>query len=702
MVRQYDAQLMCDTKLKTIKTVKLVFNARTDANSPTELSLWEAGWRTTFVNKQEDNWIARCYHDMKRIVFNTFYLQASTMEETEQTTLHEIAHALCGPGKGHGPEWINKAVELGVIDPGPCRLITISRDKARSIEIDEKVEKEKPKRKFNRVNKACPICSLEAIEANSIVMNGIKWTRLKCNHLIKAEQLKEVEADYYGIKNITGSKTVYRYQGDGIKFLEMCNGRGLIADEPGLGKTAQAQIFAKLHKEIVCPVLWVSKATLKLQAAKEFLDWCGPEYMAQIIEKPRSFIMPGMRVYIISMDLLRNMPTEKLDSIGFKTVVVDEVQHFKNPDSTRTAELRKLVEKSEHFIALSGTPWKNRGQEYFPVLNMIDPIRFPSYAKFKNDWVDYQLDNKTGKYVQRGIKDVPKFREYTKDIIIRRMRDDVLPDLPKVKRDIRFIDMEEVYKAAYDKAEGNIANIVKAAIIDGKPWANIAGMIMELKHITGLAKVQVAIEDAVEFLDNTDDNQKLTIFHHHIDVGDNLQNGDGISYQGLDAWLTQNGYKKTLRLYGGRTAEERNRIIETFKNDPDCRVLIASTLASGEGLNIQFCQNAMMLERQWNPANEEQAELRFSRPLTWEDYPEYLQNHLFDSVTHQPKKVSIRVPYLIADGTIDSMLTEIVERKRLAFQQSMNPGMEGIKWEENEIIKELAELILKKRFKKVA
>jgi len=390
------------------------------------------------------------------------------------------------------------------------------------------------------------------------------------------------------------------------------------------------------------------------------------------------------------------MPSEKIESIGFKTVVADEIQHFKNPDSTRTAELRKLVSQSDHFIALSGTPWKNRGQEYFPVLNMIDPVRFPSYAKFKNDWVDFQLDEKTGKYVQRGIKDIKAFREFTKDIIIRRMRNDVLPDLPKINRQIRFIDMESVYKESYNKAEGKVANLIKAAIIDGMPYANIAAMIMQLKHITGLAKVQVCIEDAVEFLEQTEEEQKITIFIHHIDVGDNIQKGDGLSYDGIDKWLIEQGLKPSLRLFGGRGPDERNRIINQFRDDSKCRVLIASTLASGEGLNIQFCQNAMMVERQWNPGNEEQAELRFSRPLTWEDYPPYLQNHLFDS-DHNPKKVSVRVPYLIADGTVDSILTEIVERKRLAYNQSMNPGQEDIKWEENDIIKEVAEYIVRKR-----
>jgi len=124
-------------------------------------------------------------------------------------------------------------------------------------------------------------------------------------------------------------------------------------------------------------------------------------------------------------------------------------------------------------------------------------------------------------------------------------------------------------------------------------------------------------------------------------------------------------------------------------------------LMGGEGLNIQFCQNASMMERQWNPANEEQAELRFSRPLTWNDYPPYLQEQLFDE-NHEANKVSIRVPYLICANTVDEMLTHLVERKRVNFRQSMNVGDEELKFSEADMVRELAEAIVRKRYGKAA
>jgi len=655
MVRTIDCQTWCDAELK-----------RHGLTS----------WKTIFT--KSGKWIARCYYDERRIVFNILHLASRSEVEVKQTILHEVAHALVGPGFGHNEVWRNKAKELGLENPLPCAPSDV--DAGRSIN-----EAETPKRTFNRLNILCPVCKVQAEETSSAVINGKRWSRLKCGHLIK----KEVLSDSFNFSDWTSKtgKKLYPFQIEGIKFLESSGGRALIADEPGLGKTLQALGFLYANKEQVSPTLWVCKTTLKLQTVKEALDWCGPEFMAQIIYNPRNIIIPGLRLYIISMDLLRNMKSETLDSINFKTIIADEIQHFKNPDSTRTAELRKLVSRSSYFIALSGTPWKNRGQEYFPVLNMIDSSKFPSYASFKNRWVDYYTDPKTFKVKQGGIRNIPAFKEYTKDFIVRRLRDEVLPDLPKINRQIRFIDMEGLYQSSYDKAEAKVAAVIRSAMIDGKDAQSIASEIMLLKHITGLAKVQPCIEDIQEFLEQTEDFEKITIFHHHIDVGDNLQQGDKTTYKGLDEWLVNNGYNKSLRLYGGRSPEERNDVINKFRDDIRNRVLIASTLASGEGLNIQFCQNAVMLERQWNPANEEQAELRFSRPLTKGELPDYL-HHIVD------RQVSIRIPYYIADQTVDSMLTDIVERKRIAFRNSMDDA--GMTWDTNEMMKELGELIVKK------
>jgi hypothetical protein len=678
MVRQYDAQNWCDIELRKHK-------------------LWEAGWRTNFSKaiRLSDGrpFIAACFHQEKRIVFSIPHLNVRSEAELKQSIIHEIAHAVVGYQHGHDEVWKAKAIELGLLNPTICGTYA-DLDAGKALNIVET----KPESKIRSLNSFCPTCHAVFVTKSQIIMGGKTWMKGMCGHLVSKDRIKNVLDEIDNWSTTDGSKTIYPFQAEGIKFIASANGRALVADEPALGKTVQAIGALYFYKEMRS-ALWVCKNNLRLQTLKAGIDWCGIEMAGQIIEHGKMHIIPNLNLYIVSMDLLRNIPTEKLEEIPYKTIVADEIQHFKNPESTRTNELRKLVARAEYFIPLSGTPWKNRGSEYFPVLNMLQPEMFPGFRKFKNDWVENYYDEKAGKYREGGIRNIKKFRELTKSFIIRRMRDDVLPDLPKIARNIRFVDMDEESKKHYEKEESKVAAMIKAAMIDDKPMKTIASMIMSLKHITGLAKVPVCIDDVEEWLEQTEDH-KLTIFHHHIDVGDNLQNGVKNEYEGIDTWLKSNGYNPSLRLFGGVEETEKTNVINLFKRKRENRVLIASTLASGEGLNIQFCQRAYMLERQWNPQNEEQAEFRFSRPLTWEDYPAYLQELLFNTETHDPKKVSVAVPYFIAAGTVDEILTNIIERKRLNYRKSMNPGDEELQWDENEVIREVAEFIIKKRYKK--
>lgn len=644
------------------------------------------GWKLEF--NKSPNHLGQCWFSQKTICISVYLLNSSSSADVEDTLLHEIAHALVGVGSiGHGDEWKAKAREIGCTS-NVCG--SMSKDNAQSVTPAET----KAKQHIKPLTKACPTCGRVAIEKARLTMpNGTIYVSLECGHAHKKDELDNSGFSFETWTSKSGKK-LYPYQLEGAQFIVSANGRALIADQPALGKTVQAISFLRGYESIATPALWVCKSTLKIQAMKEITDWAGLQYFPQIINSSRSFVLPGMKVYIISMDLLRNFPIQKIKDLGIKTLIFDECQHIKNPDSQRTNEVRRLVNEIDFCIMLSGTPWKNRGSEYFSVLNMLAPEKFPSFAYFKNKWVEYKYDEAKGKYVERGINNIPAFREFTKDFVIRRLRKDVLPDLPEVNRQLRYVELEKVYGESYEKAEAKVAAAARAAILEGGTMnmAAMAAELMYLKHITGLAKVDAQVADIEEWLDEAEDWEKFTIFHHHIDVGDDLE-------KKINDLLSSRGLNPCLRMKGGIDPWTRDKIQEDFKANIKSRILIASTLASGEGLNLQFCQNASMMERQWNPANEEQAELRFSRPLFYNDYPRYLQETLFDE-DHTPLKPSIRVPYLICADTIDEMLTNLVEGKRYNFDRGMNPGSENLKWDEMEMIKELMEAIVRKRYGK--
>jgi SNF2 family DNA or RNA helicase len=190
--------------------------------------------------------------------------------------------------------------------------------------------------------------------------------------------------------------------------------------------------------------------------------------------------------------------------------------------------------------------------------------------------------------------------------------------------------------------------------------------MQKMRHITGLAKIDPCVEYIEEFLEEHDE-EKITIFAHHKDVIENLK-------LRLDALLSKAGMEECAVINAEVKAENRVKVLEEMKANPKRRVLLASTLAAGEGLNMQFMSNCIILERQWNPANEEQAEARFPRPGSTAD--------------------QINAIYMLAAGTIDDMLTEIVERKRAIMRQVLDGKNE--KWDESSLMQELMNEIVSK------
>ena len=172
---------------------------------------------------------------------------------------------------------------------------------------------------------------------------------------------------------------------------------------------------------------------------------------------------------------------------------------------------------------------------------------------------------------------------------------------------------------------------------------NLLAIITMMRYVIGISKVDETLDYLEEFLQTT--TRKLVIFVHHHDVAKildiklrKLKDGD------------DNPLSNSVLNIVGLTPEKRTPILDQFKDDDNKRVLIASTLASGEGLNLQFCSDAIILEFEWNHANEYQAETRFTRIG-------------FKATDENQNKVTITRP--IALGTLDEWMMELKERKKV-------------------------------------
>ena len=532
-------------------------------------------------------------------------------------------------------------------------------------------------------NLTCPKCGKRGWVISEMDLGVFKLYTLPCKHSItKVSPIISKPGTYEAIRAKTchnckqypkwcscGSyepEKLYPFQIEACYDTEKAELRALQNHEMGLGKSVILACLYKVHHEML-PAAIFCKASLGFQWMKYFDDWA--DITAQFITASKeAILLDFFPITIFSIDLLRRY-NGKLKDMGYKSVLLDECQSIKDPGSQRSQAFRDFCKDKEFINAASGTPAKNNGAELAPIIVTLKPERFHSMNRFVWDYVDvYQ----SGGYTKvGGLKNPKKFHEDTKDFIFRKTRQEVLPELPVLRRDFRYSDLgtevEEAYKKAYEEFceeydKGNMNTF--------GGWSSLIAYMSRMRHLTGLAKVKPAIAFVEEFLLET--NRKLVLFVHHRDVGYSLFNQIG-------QVCRMGAFPQPMQFIAEMNVEQRHKAVQDFLSS-DCRILVASTLAAGEGLNLQPCADCVMVERQWNPPNEEQAEARFIRIGQTAD--------------------SVQATYLVAVGTIDEYFAELVEKKRAILstihdRKLTAEELQKIKenWQEAAILKELAVIL---------
>lgn len=541
-----------------------------------------------------------------------------------------------------------------------------------------------------RLQSLCPACEKPASILNtepffeSSVCDGLdlaqfgkltvpaEWSSLRkltCGHIfyqphsirntsltVSNNLIVKIQGNY---KSLDGQAQTRHYQDEGLNFIVQSGFNCLVADQQGLGKTIEAILTLREYKEETLPAIVVVKSATIWQWQREIKKWFGilPSDV-WMIRDGKGFIPPGFKIYLISMDTLKAYvkPTGReikikaaygfatttksefavspiFHALKFKLLIADEIHSFKNNESKRSQALVELVAQLgiTKKVFLSGTPIMNRAEEYFIPLNLLDPLNFPSLEQFRTRY----LMKENNKWSRINPYSLDAFKAVTAPIVIRRERNQVMKDLPPFSRvfedaAIDNASLKKLYNAELDKMKAKQENSNSGELT----FKDIQDNVMTMRRIIGMAKAELVLDFVHEFLDNTED-EKIVIGVHHKSVRDYL--------------LTELSEYRPLSLSGEDSADRKQLLIEAFQR-PERRLMIVNIIAGGTGLNLQFCNNCIVLERQWNSATEEQFEDRFNR---------------------FGQQLPVTAVYPVAIKTIDEWFHAMVEDKRMIFGETV-------------------------------
>jgi SWI/SNF-related matrix-associated actin-dependent regulator 1 of chromatin subfamily A len=372
-------------------------------------------------------------------------------------------------------------------------------------------------------------------------------------------------------------------------------------------------------------------------------------------------------VMIVNYNVLKKYH-DQIRSIEWDCLIVDECTMVKSKKSQRGAEVwgrnkkgnKDYVSKIEarFIVALTGTPIPNRPIELWPIVHGIAPKSFPNWVSF----VETFCDGRQTRYgwETNGASNLDVLQaELRASLMVRRLKCDVLKDLPLIRRTIMVIPADgcrkqiEIEKKIEQDSINNVerlqvlAEMAKSegeeeylkAIDNLKEGNRIAFTSMaKIRHDTAVIKIPYAVDAISDILDSGVD--KIAVFAWHHDVVDGIMSG-----------LAE--YNPVV-LTGKNSIEEKQASVDSFQIDKTVRVFVGSITAAGSGITLTASSNVAIVEFDWVPANMSQVEARCNR------------------IGSTGK--STNVYYIALDGSLDQKLATTVVDKLNIISAALDGG----------------------------
>nr|XP_023884418.1 SWI/SNF-related matrix-associated actin-dependent regulator of chromatin subfamily A-like protein 1 [Quercus suber]POF22608.1 swi/snf-related matrix-associated actin-dependent regulator of chromatin subfamily a-like protein 1 [Quercus suber] len=458
-----------------------------------------------------------------------------------------------------------------------------------------------------------------------------------------ASALPDLRDQYDRMPSFIESKLL-PFQRDGVRFVLQHGGRVLLADEMGLGKTLQAIAVSACIRDS-WPVLILTPSSLRLHWASTIQQWlnippsdilvvlsqCGGSNRAGytiVSSSTKGCIRLDGLFNIISYDVVPKLQNLLMAS-EFKVVIADESHFLKNAQAKRTTASLPVIKKAKYAILLSGTPALSRPIELFKQLEALYPDVYKNVHEYGNRYCKGGIFG-----IYQGASNHEELHNLMKaTVMIRRLKKDVLTELPVKRRQQVFLELAEKdmkqINALFHELEvvkGKIKACQSKEEVDSLKF-NQKNLINKIYTSSAEAKIPAVLDYLGTVIEA---GCKFLIFAHHQPMIDSI-------YQFL--------LKKKvgcIRIDGGTPAASRQALVTDFQEKDATRAAVLSIKAGGVGLTLTAASTVIFAELSWTPGDLIQAEDR----------------------AHRIGQVSaVNIYYLLANDTVDDIIWDVVQSK---------------------------------------
>lgn len=500
---------------------------------------------------------------------------------------------------------------------------------------------------------------------NSSVINVMEWAEkfdvvvqpevsamsgevtARMNQFIEASRSTDAKIE---IPNLQGD--LLPYQHAGVSYAANAR-RTFIADDMGLGKTLQSiatleYVWDSYPAVVVCP------PSLVLNWVAEWNRWLPNRKVVPVVNR-KDF--PERDSYDVVIIGYSNIAHWEKRLTGHRSYIFDESHYAKTPTAQRTkaaVKIAKSAPKEGIVLCLTGTPVTNRPNEYASQLDILGRLKdFGGLWGFYRRYCGAFQDN-FGQWNISGNSHLDELNERLRGTCyIRRTKDQVLSDLPPVVHSKVLVEGTPAAMKEYVKAEKDILLYIaerarQLALEQGKPsyGAAIAAMIKAeanehlvrlsvLRRLAAKAKMGVAAEWINARIEN---GKKVVVAAHHREVVDELARKFG-----------------NIRIQGGMSVEEVEENKRRFQTESidSAPVIVLSIQAAKTGHTLTAAEECLFVELPWTPADLDQTYSRLHRI---------------------GQKGSVTSTYMLAAGTIDEDIYDLIEKKRSVVDAAIEGG----------------------------